>query len=111
MLTASLNGILVEPRAPYLLGFIALGVLYGIVSLEWRNRNKAGQAVPKYGVRFLYTGVFQGSRNRATLPLGLSTAAEGSPPRPQRPTVRNAREDHLVIYGRRSSAGPRRENC
>jgi hypothetical protein len=48
MLTASLNGILVEPRAPYLLGFIALGVLYGIVSLEWRNRNKADQAVPKY---------------------------------------------------------------
>ncbi len=48
MVIASLNGVLVEPRATYLLGFVALCVLYGIVSLDWKNESKAGQAGAKY---------------------------------------------------------------
>jgi hypothetical protein len=84
MLIASLNGILVEPRAPYLLGFIALCVLYGFVSLEWRNRNTAGQAVAKYEPLSLNGVPSRVAVTGAAIPLGWSTAAEGSPPRPKR---------------------------
>lgn len=38
MLFSSLNGIVVWPNPKYLLGFIALCVLYGIVSLDWPVR-------------------------------------------------------------------------
>ena len=82
MLTASLNGILVEPRAPYLLGFMALCVLYGFVSLEWRNRNTAGQAVAKYESLSLNGAPSGVAVTGTTMPLGWSTAAEGSPLRP-----------------------------
>ena len=83
-LIASLNGILVEPRGPYLLGFIALCVLYGIVSLEWKNRSTAEQDVAKYESLSLNGVPSRVAATEPAMPLGWNTAAESSPPRPKR---------------------------
>ena len=45
---ASLNGVLVAPNPAYLLGFVALCVLYGIVSLEWKKDRRDAYAVAKH---------------------------------------------------------------
>jgi hypothetical protein len=68
---ASLNGVLVAPNPAYLLGFVALCVLYGIVSLEWNNDCREAYPVAKHDS----VSVF---RDGAPIAHGGATSGDGS---------------------------------